>query len=168
MLEIPLLSKTLAGFRAFRPLAVGGHQRDPQKALHAWKTFWAIIGFCATLRRRKNRKRFTKRSRMCEGAPVQPIVMIFGTARDLTDVINRANLCIDLFRVSDLEVSKLGPPIGNRNGRLTSVCCPSVHTHDKFQNRTIMQLRVWTAWLAKSWKVSWDYKQAGNSQATIS
>ena len=32
------------------------------------------------------------------GAPVQPIVMIFGTARDLADVIDRAKVCIDRFK----------------------------------------------------------------------
>ena len=33
------------------------------------------------------------------GAPVKLIVMIFGTARDLTNVIYRAKVCIDRFKI---------------------------------------------------------------------
>ena len=38
------------------------------------------------------RKRYI--SRMCGGAPVQPIVMRFGIGRNLADVINHSNLFI--------------------------------------------------------------------------
>ena len=37
-------------------------------------------------------------SRVCGGAPAQPIVVIFGTARDLSDIIDHAKSCIDRFR----------------------------------------------------------------------
>ena len=55
---------------------------------------------------------------MCVGAPVQPIVMIFGTARDLADIINPAKFCFDQFRGFGLRKGQSwGPPMGNRNGR---------------------------------------------------
>ena len=45
---------------------------------------------------------------MCGGAEVQPIVTIFGTARDLAGLINRATFVVIGSRVSDLERVKFG------------------------------------------------------------
>ena len=54
---------------------------------------------------------------MCGGAPMQPIVMIVGTARDLADLINNAKFCFDRFRVFGLrKCQSWCPAIGNRNG----------------------------------------------------
>ena len=49
------------------------------------------------------------------GASVESIVIMFGTARDLTDIIIGANFVSIRLTVSELK-SKLEPPIGNRNG----------------------------------------------------
>ena len=46
-------------------------------------------------------------SRTCV-RPVQPTAMIFGTPRDLADVINRGKFCIDWFENSGLERVKVG------------------------------------------------------------
>ena len=55
--------------------------------------------------------------RMCGSAPMQPIVVIFGTARDIADVISSAKFCIDRFSGFGLEKGQnWGPPIGNCDG----------------------------------------------------
>ena len=51
---------------------------------------------------------------------MQPIVMMFGAAGYLADVIERAKSCIDRFKVSDLERVKVGSPISNSNVRAQS------------------------------------------------
>ena len=73
-------------------------------------------GYARTLERRKKgtQKRYILHM---FGRPMQPIVMIFCTARDLADVINPAKFCFDWFRGFGLSKGQsLGPPIGNRNG----------------------------------------------------
>ena len=74
---------------------------------------------------------------MCGGAPVQlRVVMLFGTARDLADIIKRATFYVGRFRgfgpsKGQIRVS----PIGNRYSPYT-VFCTNVHTRDD-QNKNI-------------------------------
>ena len=65
-------------------------------------------------------KAHEKAYHVCVGAPrpAQPIVMIFGAARDLTDMINRAKFNIDRFKGFGIAKGQIwGSPIRNRNGQ---------------------------------------------------
>ena len=54
---------------------------------------------------------------MYGGAPVQPIIMNFGAAQDIDDVINRAKFFFDRFKGFGLRKGQIWePPVGNRNG----------------------------------------------------
>ena len=67
---------------------------------------------------------------MFRGVPVQPIVMIFGTVRDLTDVINRVKVVSIGFKGFGLRKGQsLGLPIGNRNGAYHALCVALMYTH---------------------------------------
>ena len=62
------------------------------------------------------------------GRPVQPIVMIFGAARGLADVIHRAKNFISIgLRVTDIIRVNFGSPIGSRKV-LTSLLHYCAHT----------------------------------------
>ena len=67
---------------------------------------------------------------MCEGAPVQPIVMIFDAAREFAELINHANFCFDRFKGFGLRKGQnWGPAIGNRNGlKGLPLCVAPAHT----------------------------------------
>ena len=124
MLGILLWRAKFGGFLAaidpFRTEVING--TPDRHFLHRKHVLWAIIDLCATLRsgsarsweRRKkqikNKKGTQKRyiSRICRGAPVQPIVMLFGTARDLADVIKILYRSVQGFRTQ--QGSMFGPP----------------------------------------------------------
>ena len=70
---------------------------------------------------------------------MQPIAMMFGTARDLAYIIRRAKSCFDRFKVSESETSKLGASIGNRNGLHHCVLHYRAHTSEFVSHRTSME-----------------------------
>ena len=81
---------------------------------------------------------------MCGGAPVQPIVMIFSTARDLADIIKRAKFYIDRFLGFGPSMGQIwGFPIGNRNGPYRCVALTCTHVINRIVSRcTIFTCRV--------------------------
>ena len=67
---------------------------------------------------------------MCGGAAVQPIVMIFGTAQDIDNIINGAKFWIDRFEGFRLRKGQnWGSPQDTAMAH-TTVCCANVHTRD--------------------------------------
>ena len=67
---------------------------------------------------------------MCGGAPVQPIVMIFGTACDLANIIKPAKFYFDQFRgFGPSKGQSCGSPIGNRNRPYHCVAVALTCTH---------------------------------------
>ena len=70
---------------------------------------------------------------MCMAIPVQPIVMIFGTAQDLIDAIDRAQFCIDRSEGFGLRKGQIcGSPIGNGGspiGTAVALCVELSYTH---------------------------------------
>ena len=105
MLEIPLrpFGVNIWGLLGLSTLPERLHQRDPKRHfLHGKHVFSAIIDLCAAIRsgcaRAKKGHTKTLYFAYVWGSSVQTIVIIFGTARYITDVIHLAKYCIDRFR----------------------------------------------------------------------
>ena len=133
MLEIPFGGQILAIFCGFRPVPDSSYHRGTSKRhlLHRKHVFRAIIDFSATRCSGRTKKPNHSISVMCEGAPVQPIVMIVGTVRDLADTINCANVCIDRFNGFGLRNGQSWGLLRKPRWPLPLCVVPVVHTHLK-------------------------------------
>ena len=111
--EIPLWGHNLRFFR-FSTLPDWGHQRNTERALPARETHilnhYLFLCDSRVVREPKNTEKGTQNvifRVLCGGVPVQSIAMIFGTARDLGDEINRTKLCIDRFKSFGLREGQI-------------------------------------------------------------
>ena len=103
MLEIPLWGQRLAGFGVSDPFRTDVNNGTPKiHFLHQKHVSEQSLTSCDSVRavREHGRRKKSKGpiSRMCLVAAMQPVVMIFGTARDLADITNRPKDFIDRFK----------------------------------------------------------------------
>ena len=132
-LSISNVSRVIHGFYAGNcPLGSNlgfFHQRDPKKVLPARETRFFepsltfVRLFVHVVHEHKDVGKGTQKRCtlsyvwMCGSSPVQQIVMIFGTSRDLADVISHAEFCIDQFKgFGHRKGQSWASPIGNCNG----------------------------------------------------
>ena len=97
-------TSTFGGFVSFDPISTSGHQRctscSGERSFEPSLTFVQLSVRVVREPQNAGNKSHTKTSYFADvwGTPVQPFLLIFGTALDLADIIIRAKFCIDRFK----------------------------------------------------------------------